>query len=74
MDDFIGVNAIYDTALKGHKLERSTVEVVGLPKGVLLEIERIAVKRAICQITVDELKQLDDNLESTKLLIRAVSK
>ncbi len=44
MDDFIGVNAIYDAALKGHKPARSTIEVGALPKGALVEIECIAIK------------------------------
>jgi len=38
---------------------------------IRMEVELIAVKKAIRQITVDELKQLDDNLEATKALIKS---
>ncbi|MCP4024634.1 MAG: GntR family transcriptional regulator [Desulfobacteraceae bacterium] len=37
---------------------------------IRMEIESIAIKKAINQISVDELKQLDDNLEATKGLIK----
>lgn len=36
-----------------------------------MEIEQIAFQKAIENITVEELKSLDDNLEKTKLAIRA---
>jgi len=43
MDDFAGMNKIYEDCLKGHKPARSTVEVGRLPKDALIEIECIAV-------------------------------
>ncbi len=36
-----------------------------------MEIEQIAMEKAIENITVEELKQLDDNLEQTKACIKA---
>lgn len=42
MDDFAGMNAVYEAALKGHKPARSTFAVGALPKGALVEIECIA--------------------------------
>jgi DNA-binding GntR family transcriptional regulator len=36
-----------------------------------MEIEQIAVKKAVQYITVDELKALDDNLEQTKAAIKS---
>lgn len=38
-----------------------------------MEIEQIAIEKAIENITVDELKALDDNLEQTKACIKAGS-
>jgi len=44
MDDFAAMNAIYASAFEGTDFPaRSAVEVAKLPKGVLLEIEAIAV-------------------------------
>ena len=46
MDDFAKINGIYATYFNGPILPaRSCVEVAKLPKGVLIEIEAIAVKR-----------------------------
>ncbi|WP_022669021.1 Rid family detoxifying hydrolase [Desulfospira joergensenii] len=42
MDDFSGMNQVYEEALKGHKPARSAFEVGRLPKGALVEIECIA--------------------------------
>jgi 2-iminobutanoate/2-iminopropanoate deaminase len=42
MDDFAGMNKVYEKILNGHKPARSTVEVGALPKGALVEIECIA--------------------------------
>lgn len=36
-----------------------------------MEIDQIAVKKAILYITVDEIKALDDNLEKTKIAIKS---
>ncbi len=36
-----------------------------------MEIEQIAIQKAMDNITVDELKELDDNLEQTKIFIRS---
>ncbi|MCG8564796.1 MAG: RidA family protein [Desulfobacterales bacterium] len=41
MDDFVGMNTVYETALNGHKPARSAVEVARLPKDVMVEIECI---------------------------------
>ncbi len=43
MDDFVGMNKVYEKALKGHKPARSAFEVGKLPKDALVEIECIAV-------------------------------
>ena len=43
MDDFLGMNKIYEACLKGHKPARSAFEVARLPKDALVEIECIAV-------------------------------
>lgn len=44
MDDFAAMNAVYAAAFEGTDFPaRSAVEVAKLPKGVLLEIEAIAV-------------------------------
>lgn len=42
MDDFTGMNKVYEAALDGHKPARSTFAVGALPKGALVEIECIA--------------------------------
>lgn len=42
MDDFAGMNTVYEDALKGHKPARSAFEVGRLPKDALVEIECIA--------------------------------
>ena len=43
MDDFLGMNTVYETALGGHKPARSAFEVGRLPKDSLVEIECIVV-------------------------------
>jgi len=43
MDDFLGMNKVYEESLGGHKPARSAFEVGGLPKNALVEIECIAV-------------------------------
>ena len=42
MDDFAGMNSVYEAALGGHKPARSAFEVGRLPKEALVEIECIA--------------------------------
>lgn len=42
MDDFAGMNQVYEKALGGHKPARSAFEVGRLPKDALVEIECIA--------------------------------
>ena len=42
MDDFTGMNKIYEQCLNGHKPARSAFEVSRLPKDALVEIECIA--------------------------------
>jgi len=42
MGDFAAINKIYEKRFEGHKPARSCVEVAGLPKGCLFEIEAIA--------------------------------
>lgn len=44
MNQFAEVNEIYTSYFGEHKPARSTVEVVRLPKDVLIEIEFIAIK------------------------------
>jgi 2-iminobutanoate/2-iminopropanoate deaminase len=44
MADFPAFNAIYEEALNGWKPARSVIEVSGLPKNVLIEIEAIACR------------------------------
>ena len=44
MSDFAAVNAIYADFFGDHKSARSCVEVAGLPKGGLVEIEVVAAK------------------------------
>lgn len=46
MNDFAAVNEIYATRFSQNPPARSTVAVVGLPKGVNVEIEVIAHKQA----------------------------
>lgn len=43
MDHFAAVNEVYGSVFEGNPPARSTVAVVGLPKGVDVEIEGIAV-------------------------------
>ncbi len=43
IDDFMGMNKIYEKCLAGHKPARSAFEVGRLPKDALVEIECIAV-------------------------------
>lgn len=43
MDDFMGMNKVYEASLAGHKPARSAFEVGRLPKNALVEIECIAV-------------------------------
>jgi len=45
IDDFAAVNAVYAGFFPAEPPARSTVEVSSLPKGVLLEIEAIAVRK-----------------------------
>ena len=45
MDDFALINKVYETYFEKPYPARSCVEVAKLPKGVLIEIEAIAVKR-----------------------------
>ena len=42
MDDFMGMNQVYEAALEGHRPARSAFEVGRLPKDALVEIECIA--------------------------------
>jgi 2-iminobutanoate/2-iminopropanoate deaminase len=44
MVDFAAINTIYEQELAGAKPARSVVEVSGLPKNVLIEIEAIACR------------------------------
>lgn len=44
MQDFAAVNAVYERAFGTGKPARSTVAVSGLPRGVLVEIDAIALK------------------------------
>jgi 2-iminobutanoate/2-iminopropanoate deaminase len=44
MGDFSELNSVYETYFEGIFPARSCVEVAALPKGVLVEIEAIAVK------------------------------
>lgn len=45
MDDFAAMNEIYAKAFGDHKPARSTVAVSGLPRGVRVEIEVIALAK-----------------------------
>lgn len=42
--DFPRLNELYGAALGAHRPARSTVQVAGLPKGALVEIDLVAVK------------------------------
>lgn len=42
LGDFARLNEIYERRFAGHKPARSTVQVAGLPRGALVEIEVIA--------------------------------
>ena len=42
MDDFLGMNKVYEEVLKGHKPARYAIEVFRWPKDALVEIECIA--------------------------------
>lgn len=44
MADFTAMNEVYATAFGDHKPARSTVAVSGLPRGVRVEIEVVALK------------------------------
>ena len=44
MADFAEMNAVYAEAFGDHKPARSTVAVAGLPRGVRVEIEVVAMK------------------------------
>jgi 2-iminobutanoate/2-iminopropanoate deaminase len=44
MADFPAFNAVYENELSGSKPARSVVEVSGLPKNVLVEIEALACR------------------------------
>lgn len=46
MDDFDAMNEAYAAVFGGHRPARTTVEVSRLPRGGLVEIECIALKRA----------------------------
>ena len=46
MNDFAAINAIYADFFGEHKPARSCVEVAGLPKGGLIEIEVVARREA----------------------------
>lgn len=47
LNDFSKVNAIYGEEFNEHKPARSTVQVAGLPRGALIEIECIASVRKV---------------------------
>jgi len=42
--DFADMNDVYDKAFKANYPARTTVQVVALPRGVMVEIEAVAVK------------------------------
>ena len=44
INDYEAVNGVYAQFFKAHKPARSTAAVKGLPKGLLIEIEAIAVR------------------------------
>jgi len=43
MDDFVGMNEVYERHFGEHKPARSTVQVARLPRDVAVEIEAVAV-------------------------------
>ena len=43
MADFAAMNEVYAKHFGGHRPARSTVQVAGLPKGALVEIDAIAI-------------------------------
>ncbi|GAC1369238.1 MAG: RidA family protein [Actinomycetota bacterium] len=43
MDDFPAMNEVYQAAFGDHRPARSTIAVVGLPRGARVEIEAVAV-------------------------------
>lgn len=43
--EFPRLNELYGETLAGHRPARSTVQVAGLPKGALVEIDLVAVRR-----------------------------
>ncbi len=45
ISDFMSVNSIYGEYFSTHKPARSTFEVAALPKGALIEIDAIAIKK-----------------------------
>ncbi len=45
MSDWTAVNTVYGSYFTGNYPARSTVQVAGLPKGALVEIEMVAQKR-----------------------------
>ncbi len=45
LGDFPRLNELYGEALGAHRPARSTVQVAGLPKGALVEIDLVAVVR-----------------------------
>jgi len=45
MSDWTTVNSIYGSYFTGNYPARSTVQVAGLPKGAIVEIEMVALKR-----------------------------
>jgi 2-iminobutanoate/2-iminopropanoate deaminase len=45
MADFADMNAVYAAAFGEHKPARSTVAVNGLPRGVRVEIDVVAIKK-----------------------------
>ncbi|MCL4866889.1 MAG: RidA family protein [Gemmatimonadales bacterium] len=47
MGDFAAMNEVYARHFGAHRPARSTVAVVGLPKGVRVEIEAIAERQAL---------------------------
>ena len=45
LSNFATLNALYGEALGAHRPARSTVQVAGLPKGALVEIDLVARRR-----------------------------
>lgn len=42
LGEFVPMNEVYESSFGGHKPARSTIQVAGLPKGSLVEIEVVA--------------------------------